>query len=311
MEGRVLIKLATLTLGLTLLGMAIVSPAASADEPTKQECIAANEAAQGMRQAGRLREARSKLSTCMATSCPGPVREDCGQRLEDLQRAIPTVVFDVKDAAGHDLLDVALSIDGHPAGTAGVTAVPLDPGPHAFRFETADAPAVDKRIVLHEGEKERRVVVVIGKAPAVAPVAPSEREGGGNAQPSPPPLGEKAEPSTTGQGDVQRMAGWLTGGAGVVVMGVGIAVALAAKSAYDGAPGCSGTQCTTSDGIDASNSARGTGNVATGVFVVGAAATTAGVVLWLTAPRQQSTASAGSTLGFGLTLGGALARGTF
>src|ERR1700687_125410 len=120
MESRVPMSSPTLACGL-LLGIVLTASTSRADEPTKQECIAANEGAQALRQAGKLREARTKLSVCMASSCPGPVREDCGPRLEDLQPAMPTVVFDIKDPAGRDLLDVNLSIDGGPAGTAVAT----------------------------------------------------------------------------------------------------------------------------------------------------------------------------------------------
>jgi hypothetical protein len=279
-----------------MLGILLAASPSKADEPTKQECIAANESAQALRLAGMLRDARAKLSVCMASSCPGPVREDCAQRLDDLQRAIPTVVFDIKDASGRDLVDVKLSIDGSAVGNAGVTAVPLDPGPHAFRFEAAGAASVDKSVVLHEGERDWRISVVIGSAVAPSPQTPT-------------PQGDQA--SNTGTGDVRRVIGWIVGGAGVAAIGVGVIVGLVAKSSYDSAPDCSGTQCTSRTGFNTSNSAIGTGNAATGIFVVGALATTAGVVLWLTAPKAASTGASGPSLNVGLILGGAVARGTF
>jgi hypothetical protein len=310
METRVsFLKSGSLASGLVLSAL-LTASASRAAEPTKQECISANESAQALRQAGKLRDARSTLSVCMASSCPGPVREDCGQRLEDLQSAIPTVVFDIKDAAGRDLLGVQVSIDGNAPAAAGVTAVPLDPGPHAFHFEAAGAPPVDESLVLREGERDRRVSVVIGSPSATTPTAPPvEPESKGAPVEAPPPQGEQA--SAASAGDTQRLAGWITGGAGVAAMGAGIVVGLAAKSSYDGASGCSGTTCTSTTGFNTSKSAIGTGNAATGIFVVGALATAAGVVLWLTAPKAASTGAGGSTLNLGLTLGGAMARGTF
>jgi hypothetical protein len=302
-------KSRSLASGLVLSAL-LTAAASRADEPTKQECIAANESAQALRQAGKLRDAQSKLSVCIASSCPGPVRDDCGQRLDDLQRAIPTVVFDIKDATGRDLLGVQVSIDGSAPAAAGVTAVPLDPGPHAFHFEATGAPPVDKSLVLREGERDRRVSVVIGSP---APTTPTplrvEQVSGGAAVEAPPPQGDQA--SATGTGDTQRLAGWITGGAGVAAMGVGIIVGLVAKSSYDGASGCSGTTCTSTTGFNTSNSAIGTGNVATAIFVVGALATTAGVVLWLTSPKAPSATAGAPSLNVGLTFGGAMARGTF
>jgi hypothetical protein len=220
------------------------------------------------------------------------------------------VVFDIKDAAEGDLVGVQVSIDGNAPGVAGVTAVPLDPGPHAFHFEAAGVPSVDKTLVLREGERDRRVSVVIGAPVAMAQSAsPTPLESKGATVDVPEPQGGQTSPS--GTGDRQRLAGWIVGGTGVAAMGVGIIVGLVAKSSYDGATGCSGTQCTSKTGLATSNSAIGAGNAATGIFVVGALATTAGVVLWLTAPRAPSTGAGGPSLNVGLTFGGAMARGTF
>ena len=46
---------------LVALGVVLVPCPARAAEPTKVECIAANDAAQDLRRAGKLREAREKL----------------------------------------------------------------------------------------------------------------------------------------------------------------------------------------------------------------------------------------------------------
>jgi len=309
MESGMSVKRPSLVARLVL-GVLLTASASRADEPTKQECIAANESAQALRQAGKLRDARSKLSVCIASSCPGPVREDCAQRLEDVQKAIPTVVFDVKDTAGRDLLDVKLSVDGSAQGSVRATGVPLDPGPHTFRFEAAGAPAADKSVVVREGERERRITVVIGNSVAPPPAVPPGLLDNRGAEATPTAQSGEAQPAP-GAGDTQRLAGWITGGAGVVAMGVGVVVGLVAKSSYEGAAGCSGAQCTSQTGLNTSNSAIGTGNAATGVFVVGAVATAAGVVLWLTAPKPTSTGDARATLHVGLTVGGALAQGTF
>lgn len=68
--------------------MLFAAPAAADTAvPTKQECVAANEAAQDLRRAGKLRDARKKLELCVAEICPKAVREDCAQRLDDLDKA--------------------------------------------------------------------------------------------------------------------------------------------------------------------------------------------------------------------------------
>jgi hypothetical protein len=282
----------------------LVASTAKAAEPTKEQCISANESAQALRQAGKLQDARSMLSVCMAQSCPGPVREDCAQRLDEVQRAIPTVVFEMRDTAGRDLTGVNLTIDARPVGAPGVIALPLDPGPHTFRFEVAGAPPVDKSIVLREAEKDRLVAVVIERPAIGSRFRPRPGEAGDVPSAS---AASGEEPSRPGSGDAQRLAGWIAGGLGVATMGVGVALGLVAKSSYDSAPGCSGTQCRSPTGFDQSNSAIGTGNAATGVFVAGAVVTGAGVVLWLTAPKAPSTGATSVSL----TPGGVVARGTF
>jgi len=88
--------------------------AARAAEPTKDQCIDANEKAQGMRKSEKLHAAEQTLLICVSASCPGPVRDDCAQRLTELRSVIPTVVFVVKDDADQDLSDVSVTMDDQP-----------------------------------------------------------------------------------------------------------------------------------------------------------------------------------------------------
>ena len=111
------------------------SPAVAAD-PTKQECVAANESAQDLQRTGKLREARASLAVCTAASCPGAVREDCGQRLKEVEAALPRLVFAAKDALGHDLGAVRVTIDGEPLlDKLDGSSTTVDPGEHHFTFE--------------------------------------------------------------------------------------------------------------------------------------------------------------------------------
>jgi hypothetical protein len=296
-----------------LLGIVLSSSVSLAGEPTKEECIEANETAQILRQAGKLSAANAKLAICTALSCPGPVRQDCAERAEELKRAIPTVVFDIKDAAGHNLLGVNVTIDGNIVGTAGVTAVPLDPGPHTFRFELPGAGPVDTSVVLLEGETDKKVSVVIPRRRAVASrpsaVASETKEASLEASTATVQM-DQAEASTAQSGAGQRTAAWITGGTGLAAMGAGVVLGLVAKSSYDGAAGCSGRQCD-EQGLETSNAALRTGNVATVVLVAGAVATTTGAVLWLTAPRASANVAVHPRWDLGLTLGGGMARATF
>jgi hypothetical protein len=219
---------------------------------------------------------------------------------------------------------VLLSVDGGPAGSVPVIALALNPGQHVFRFEVAGKPGVEREVVLREGEKEKRVSVFSFNGPPElkGPSPTPEPTGPGKPGVISAPKIEEPSLATTlpvapedqtdqNRGDSQRMAGWITGGVGVAAMGVGIGLALSAKSSWQNAPGCKDTQCVDENGLKATNSARNMGVVATAVFFVGAVAATTGVVLWLTAERAQPASAAGSWWRVGLTLGGATAEGRF
>ncbi len=168
--------------GLLVLLAMLTSATALAAPPTKEQCIAANEAVQYLREAHKLREAREKLLLCVSEACPGPVREDCAQRLDEVAKATPSIVFDVKDASRQRRVgDVKVTMDGQPlAGNAGA-AVELDPGEHTFVFEAAGLAKVEKKFVVVEGVKGRREVIRLGSAKppeAATPAsAPSSRRG--------------------------------------------------------------------------------------------------------------------------------------
>src|ERR1700733_4703749 len=93
-------------------GVLVPATTAIAADPTKQECIVASESAQDLRHAGKLREARARGAVCTAVSCPGPVREDCAQLVVEVDMAMPTLVFEVRDGAGNDVNRVRVTMDG-------------------------------------------------------------------------------------------------------------------------------------------------------------------------------------------------------
>src|SRR5579862_3570681 len=140
-----------------VLSSLLASGASAAAEPTKAECIAANEGAQDLRGSGKLLEARAQLAVCIAQSCPGAIRQDCVQRLSDVEKALPTLILIAKDSTGNDVGGVHATIDGKAvAQELNGTAMPLDPGEHKIVLEAAGLPRTEKTLVLHEGEKARR-----------------------------------------------------------------------------------------------------------------------------------------------------------
>src|ERR1019366_6077836 len=142
--------------------LVVAGPPALADEPTKQECVEANESAQDLQRASKLVEAREHLRVCAAKACPRAVRVDCAERLDAIEKALPTVVLTPRDAGGGaELGSATLAIDGAtlPEPLDG-TPVSVDPGTHTFTVSLAGRSPVSLRLSLNEGDAVRREVVL-------------------------------------------------------------------------------------------------------------------------------------------------------
>jgi hypothetical protein len=248
-----------------------------ADDPSKVECVAANEAAQVLVQSGKLLDAERKLASCMPASCPIPVREDCAQRLIDVGHAIPSVAFVWKDSAGGTVRPARVTMDGQPLpDTPGGKPIRLDPGQHRFSFEAAGLSPVEKTLTLREGETGRGETIVFPPLPTTGtrPVAPHVAERSpADARPSPPSHG------------IPTLA-VVAGGVGVAGLALGIGAGLVASSRSGAlASECSGHSCPSSaqPDIDAFHTWRDWSTVG---YVLAGAGLVGGVVLWLTAPKD-------------------------
>jgi hypothetical protein len=215
---------------------------ASAKGPKARECLDANDQAQALRDQGKLLDAKRKLEVCSARGCPGPVRADCNTWLTEIQAAIPTVVFDIKDTQGQNLSDFRVTVDGKViAALPSGRALELDPGPHTFTFEaTGFAPITQKTVVI-EGKKYQSIAGVVGEQPAPPPLVAVP-------PPPPPPLPENppatAPVSSTGQvattvaaPEAVHWPAYLSfgiGAAGIATAGIagGIAVSYPARPAF-------------------------------------------------------------------------------
>ncbi|WP_437685740.1 hypothetical protein [Sorangium sp. So ce176] len=189
-----------------------------------------------------------------------------------------TVVVGAASAPG-----LEVKRDGTPVG-AGQWGVPMpvDAGIHVI-----EASAPGKRTWT------ARVEVAPGGATSTLVVGPLEDD---------PASGDAG-----GAGAPRRTLALVTGGAGVVAVGVGTALAFAARSTFDESSAfCNGDRCDRR-GMDIRDSAVARANVATVVFGVGLAAIAGGGVLWLTAKSPAK----GASIGLAPAVGGALVRGSF
>jgi hypothetical protein len=256
--------------------IAVRSAAAAEPAPSKAECIAASESGQDLRHTGKLHDARAQFAICVAASCPGPIREDCLQRLDEIVKAMPSVMFEVTDSAGNEVPGVAITMDGQPAPGSDGTAVELDPGEHVFIFEAPGYPKTGKKLVIVEGVKQRRDVVIMAPAAAAQSAGTASQatpEGGGRSFSHPPTLA------------------WVAFGVGGTGLLIGVTAGLVAGGKHstlsgecdNGAGTCAPKY---SDDLDAFHTWR---TISTVGYVVGALGVAGGAALWITAPKARAT----------------------
>jgi hypothetical protein len=203
----------------TGVGAAVAPHAAFAgDRATEDACYAAATDAQRLRKDVRLVEARDKLLVCARTSCPSDAAKLCNQWLAEVTAAIPTLVVSAKDAAGRDVPDVRVMLDGKLlADKLDGMAIPVDPGTYRLRCEHSGSGAVEQQLVVHEGEKNRLVSITFGGAAAPTALASSAVE------PERPPS----------RGGGSSALGWAVTGLGVASLGVFGYLAIAGQVRYD------------------------------------------------------------------------------
>lgn len=289
----------------TWLVAAFCSGPASADDgaPNKIQCIAADTDGQSLRLEGKLQAARKRLAVCASASCPAIVREDCVQRIDDITRALPTVLFHATNGNGHPVTDVRVIMDGTVLAER-LDGLPLaiDPGDHVFTFQAVGREDAEMRISISEGDKERHGVVlralsgdVSGGPPAV--MAPAPRIDRPLRSVSGPPVaampsapGPMAPEPAASQEDVdpkstRRNAAIAAGAVGILGVGFGTLFGIITISDWNAAQRACGASCSAnSDGQRDEKSAWANGTASTISFVAGGAALTTAAILWFAVP---------------------------
>jgi hypothetical protein len=274
--------------------VSLAGPALAAD-PTKDECITDNENGQRLQKEGKLREAKEQLMVCIANSCPKLVRDDCADRLRGVDAAQPSLVLDVKDAAGAPLAAVTVTIDGAPlADHLDGTALVVDPGEHKLAFQATGMAPLEKTIVLQPGDKNHHEAIVLSPSAPIAPPPP----------PPPPP----AAPPPAAAPPIPAYVALGVGGAGLVA-GV-LFTGLWASAKHDGDSACSQGCPSQTASMWESKQSTDTVGLAVGY---GVAAIGAGVGIWLLLdqPKPPPPPPAGLSVSPRVGLGWAGLEGTF
>jgi hypothetical protein len=256
-----------LPIAMSLFAMAAFAPPVLADDD-QAACFDAAEKGQVLRQAHKAIEARDQFRLCIAPTCPATMRKDCSGWLDESEKAIPTVVLSAKDAAGNDVFDVSVTMDDALLATKlEGTSLPVDPGPHTFRFQWPDGARRETQILAIEGQKDLVVTASLAPPgrPASAPLPLSQ------GTPAASLVGQPPAVLMASGGTVLHMLGWIAGGVGVAGLAVGgifTGVTVADKSAAN----CNAAKKCTNFGslTDAQSAApiAGTGFIAGGALVV-------------------------------------------
>jgi len=294
-----------------------IAPVAKAEAPTVEECAALSEAGQELQTTHKLREARSKLVLCTSPSCPRPIRDDCARRVDQVEKDIPTIVFEITDGAGNDLTSVKITVDGALSDKGPGDPISLDPGPHTFRFAVTGMQPVEKTFVLDEGVPRHEGIVMMpppprpSTSPVMPPPAESATASGTSASPAPSEVTPTEVPAASSSAPVvtdratptpatpdaasssgQRTVGLVVGAAGVLGVGLGAYFGIDASSHWSSSQSeCSSSNCPQhAQAVTDHDAAQSAATVSTIAFIAGGAALAAGAVLWLTAPSRHGSA---------------------
>jgi hypothetical protein len=277
-----------------------------ASEVSKEECAEAYERSQEHRAAGDLRGSREALGICARAACPTFVQSDCGNWLVEVEAEMPTIVIAAKTATGGDAMDVRVEVDGALVldGLDG-KAIELNPGKRRLRFEHVGVPALERELVIRQGEKNRLVEVVFPPDPLTEAL-----------ESSPYATTVALEPGAAGEGALEpgplRPYAFVAGGVGVLgLAGFAVLGILGKREESRLAGECGRTQ--TCDPLDV-DAAKRTLVMADVAGLVGVVGVSSAVALWfLSEPSGPKQPAGGMTYDLALTPGSAMAtlRGAF
>lgn len=152
-------KLGAAACGLALVAVGPLARGADADEAA---CLASHRQTQELELESKLVAAEAEAVRCSQASCPEEVRTMCAGFVARIRASQPTVVVVVRGPGDSDLRPDEISIDGRPEPRAlGGAAVVVDPGEHKAEARLGSGPPVSATFVAKQGEKDRKIVLLI------------------------------------------------------------------------------------------------------------------------------------------------------
>jgi hypothetical protein len=149
-------------LPLTLMGaFAFEAKPCSAQSTTKNECVAAYQQAQVSRQDGDLLKAEQELVSCAGADCPDAMQADCSRWLDEVQTALPSVVFRALTPSGADIADARVELDGQPERALDGRGIALNPGKHQVVVRAPRFAPRTLQVQFVEGQKLRQQALTL------------------------------------------------------------------------------------------------------------------------------------------------------
>ena len=137
-----------------------------------EHCVSEHDSARQLRLEEHWLDARAAMTACASDRCPLAISADCRGWLDELNRALPTLLVLVERADGLPVRPVGVELDGEPVQLPDPPApVELVPGAHRLRVTFAGQPAINRDITLLQGEKNHveRILLELPPARALGP----------------------------------------------------------------------------------------------------------------------------------------------
>ena len=194
--------------------------------------------------------------------------------------------------------------DGTAAGQAEWgTPIPADAGTHTIEATAPGRQPWSASVVVEDGAKTSAVTVpelqpvAESTAPTPAPGADGATTSGALPPAPPTDTGGSTHPLGT-----QKILALVSGGIGLVGVGVGSYFGVQSMSKHnDASKGCSTMVCANPSDLTLWSDAHTAGDWSTAAFIVGGLGLAGGAVLWFTAPRAERSAATGPRVRLGLT----------
>lgn len=248
----------------------VLWPATALGQTSASSCVDDHKRVQTARQSGGYLAARDAAHRCAHAACPQLVREDCAAWYVDIERSVPTLIFEVRDADDRDLVDVQVSENGLPiVGAVAGRAVALDPGHHRLRFEASGHRPHELDLVVREDAKNRSVAVTL--LPARAEARPVHTSSAGVPEPA------------VGRRDRRLASAWALSAVATAALGAYAALGITGKVAQQRLDDSScKPHCAVSE-VEYVNRMYKAADVAAGI---GTAAAITATILYLTRRRE-------------------------